>query len=271
MTFKTLLVHAEPDWGSGEALDAAVHLSGLFGAHVIGVGAEAFELPDAPYVEGILVQDLRDQIDVDLAAAQARFTAATAGLAAGATFLSGMERPGVLMARHARGADLIVARRTPSGSSPTNMCRPADLVMETGLPVLITPHAASPLKAERVVVAWKDHREAQRALADALPFLARAKQTLLLSVCAKDDLPEERLKLREVAQRLHRLGVEADIDVQTSKPGSPLRSIEAVANQSEADLIVAGAYSHSPAREWLFGGVTLDLLTDCDRHVLLSR
>lgn len=271
MTFKTLLVHVEPDWGSTEALDAAVHLSSLLGAHLIGVGGEAFELPDDPFVEGGLVQELRDQIDLDLAAARTRFSTATAPLAAGATFISGMERPNTLMALHARGADLVVARRTPSGSSAVNLCYSGDLVMETGLPVLLTPDAAAPLIADRVVVAWKDHRECRRALADAMPFLTGAKQVLLVSICAKDDLAEQKAGLREVVQRLNRLGVHAEAEVKAGKGSSALRSIETVANDMAADLIVAGAYSHSPIREWLFGGVTQDLLDDCDRHVLLSR
>jgi nucleotide-binding universal stress UspA family protein len=271
MTFKTLLVHVEPDWGSTEALDAAVHLSSRLGAHLVGVGGEAFELPDAPFIEGGLVQELRDQIDFDLAAARTRFNAATARLAAGATFVSGMERPNTLMAQHARGADLIVGRRTPSGSSAVNLCHAGDLVMETSLPVLLTPAAAGPLIADRVLVAWKDQRECRRAVADALPFLIGAKQVVLVSICAKENVPEQKVALREVVQRLDRLGVHAEVEVQAGKGGSALRSIEAMANQMAADLLVAGAYSHSPMREWLFGGVTQDLLDDCDRHVLLSR
>jgi nucleotide-binding universal stress UspA family protein len=271
MTFKTLLVHVEPEWGSGEALDAAVHLSGVLGAHVLGVAAEAFEPPSSAYIEGDLVQEMRDQIDADLTTAQARFATATAKLSAGATLLSGLDRPYALMAEHARGADLVVARRTPSGSSATNLCHPADLVMETGLPVLLTPHVAAPLVPDRVLVTWKDHRECRRALTDAMPFLTRAKQVVLLSICAKDDLAAQQAAIREVGHRLERLGVHVYVEARAGKAGSPLRAIETVANTMAADLIVAGAYSHSPVREWLFGGVTQDLLTDCDRHVLLSR
>ncbi len=271
MTFKTLLVHVEPDWGSAEALDAAVHLSSLLDAHVLGVAAEAFELPNASFIEGDLVQIMRDQIDVDLESARTRFMMATAELRAGATFVSGMERPYVLMAQHARGADLVVARRAPSGSSPVNLCHPGDLVMETGLPVLLTPHVAAPLVSDRVLVAWKDQRECRRALADALPFVTRAKQVVLATVCAKEDLSDQQAALSEVGRRLERLGVRADIEVRTGKGASPLRTLEAIANAMTADLIVAGAYSHNPIREWMFGGVTQDFLTDCDRHVLLSR
>jgi nucleotide-binding universal stress UspA family protein len=182
-----------------------------------------------------------------------------------------MDRPYVLMARHARGADLIVARRTPSGSSPTNLCHPGDLVTETGLPILLAPHAAAPLNAERVLVAWKDHRACRRALGDAMPFLTRARQVVLLSICSRDDLSDHQTALREVAHRLERLGVSVHVEAQAGNAGSPLRTIETVANAMAADLIVAGAYSHNAIGEWLFGGVTQDLLTDCDRHVLLSH
>ena len=104
MTFKTVLVHAEPEWGSGEALDVAIHLSRLFAAHVVGVAAEAFNIPSADFVDGSVVQLLRDEVDTDLATAQKRFMAAVEGLPAGATFYSGVDFPHVLMARHARGA-----------------------------------------------------------------------------------------------------------------------------------------------------------------------
>ena len=38
-----------------------------------------------------------------------------------------------------------------------------------------------------------------------------------------------------------------------------------------ADLIVAGAYGHSRAREWLLGGATRDLLGNPQRYLLLSH
>jgi len=271
MAFKTLLVHVEPEWGSAETLDTAVHLSKLLGAHVLGVAGEAYEPPGSAYMEGDLVQDLRDQIAGDLAFARARFTTATAKLKAGATFVSGIDRPYALMAEHARGADLVVARRTPPGSSAVNLCHPGDLVMETGLPVLLTPHAAAPLVPDRILIAWKDHRACRRALSDAMPFLIYAKQVVLISICAKEDVAEQQTALREVCRRLERLGVRVYVEAQAGGSGSPLRMIETVADAMTADLIVAGAYSHSAIREWMFGGVTKDLLTDCDRHVLLSH
>jgi hypothetical protein len=39
------------------------------------------------------------------------------------------------------------------------------------------------LKARRIVVAWKDTREARRAVRDALPFLKEAKEAMIVTVC----------------------------------------------------------------------------------------
>jgi nucleotide-binding universal stress UspA family protein len=271
MSFKTLLAHAEPDWGSGEALDAAMQVANLFGSHIIGVGAEAFELPHHAHVEDALVHMVRDEIDIDLAAAEKRFMAAVKGNPGGATFLSGMERPSVLMARQARGADLIVARRVPLGSSGTNLCHPADLFMETGAPVLIAPQGAPALDGRQVVVAWKDCREARRALTDALPLLTRAERVQLVQVCPPADHSTARAYLREVVERLARHGVKAEVKVIAPTGTSVTTDIEDAADKTGADLIVAGAYSHHRVREWVFGGTTQDLLEDCSRYVLFSR
>jgi len=41
------------------------------------------------------------------------------------------------------------------------------------------------------------------------------------------------------------------------------------ARESGADLLVAGAYSHSRVRELVFGGFTSEVLTACDLPILL--
>jgi nucleotide-binding universal stress UspA family protein len=41
--------------------------------------------------------------------------------------------------------------------------------------------------------------------------------------------------------------------------------------QRKCDLLVAGAYGHSHLNEWIFGGVTQDLLLNSEFCVLLSH
>ena len=52
------------------------------------------------------------------------------------------------------------------------------------------------------------------------------------------------------------------------RPPALPRALEAIAN---ADLIVLGAFGHSRAREWIFGGVTADLLRACPAPLGISR
>jgi nucleotide-binding universal stress UspA family protein len=54
-------------------------------------------------------------------------------------------------------------------------------------------------------------------------------------------------------------------------PGDPERVISKVAQERETDLVVMGAYSHSPIRSWLLGSRTTDLLRSVRVAALLLR
>ena len=43
------------------------------------------------------------------------------------------------------------------------------------------------------------------------------------------------------------------------------------AHELGADLLVMGAYQHSPLREWLLGGVTRHMLANADLPLLLRH
>ena len=53
--------------------------------------------------------------------------------------------------------------------------------------------------------------------------------------------------------------------------GDTAAQLEDVAERKGADLIVAGAYGHSRLREWVFGGVTAEMLMHPRRCVLVSH
>ena len=78
-----------------------------------------------------------------------------------------------------RARALEVMRRGNTG--PMGVAAGA-LLMEVGRPVLVAPPGIERLAAKRVVVAWKDTREARRAVHDALPFLTRADEVLVAVV-----------------------------------------------------------------------------------------
>ncbi|QUD87085.1 universal stress protein [Phenylobacterium montanum] len=273
MSYKTLLVHAE----AGDAADARLALAGgvarMFGARIVGLGAEGFfPLMTSGFAaaDGMVIEAVRERIAADLPLAEQRFRRLTEGCAEGVDWLTGYDYPAVELVRHARGADLVVLSRPPRGAAAAFAAPVADVVLEAGTPVLLAGDTGAPLKAEKVLVAWKNTRESRRALADALPFLMRADKVTVLVVSGESEEVEQ-VGLHEVTARLARHGVDADTLVAPKGQGTAAEAIERTANRLQADLIVAGAYGRSRLQEWALGGVTEDLLAASPRCVLFSH
>lgn len=270
MSYKTILVQAKPDEAGARALALAKVVARMFGACIEGVAAAGFD--DRVYGDAAVELITAEQtlVDGQIAASRDRFLALTKDGTCGARCVSSTDFPLDVMKRHARGADLIVASRPSAHGSAGFDCQPADLVMETGLPVLLAADGSAELKAEHVLVAWRDQREAIRAISDALPFLMQAHSVHVVSICPADHEGSARAGLLEVKQRLLRHGVAAETEI-LAPTGAATADIEAAADGRHADLIVAGAYGHNRLREWAFGGVTQDLLAGSTKFVLLSR
>ncbi len=145
--------------------------------------------------------------------------------------------------------------------------------MQTGRPVLVTPPEASELNVASVVVAWKDTREGRRAVSDALPFLKRAATVHVVEICESETAaPATAARLADVANHLLRHGVQATVEAAiTERNAAAADQLLNVVEQRKADLIVAGAYGHSRAQEWVFGGFTRTLLGQTTRAVLFSH
>ncbi len=147
----------------------------------------------------------------------------------------------------------------------------ANLVMQAGRPVLVVPSDAATFSADRVLVAWKDTREARRAVSDALPLLTKAKEVHVVAIPEPEGNDAATLAgADDVVNWLARHGVQA---AAIARPdfGGVGKSIERVADEIGADIIVAGAFGHSRFMEWLLGGVTRHLLRSAKACVLFSH
>jgi nucleotide-binding universal stress UspA family protein len=144
-------------------------------------------------------------------------------------------------------------------------------VLRAGRPVLLVPDTVAALPLRRVVVAWKDTRESRRAMRDALPFLQQAKEVLLVEVGENESESQAKKNLADVGAYLvrHRVIVAAEV---WRRPRRPVATeLLDVVEKEKADLIVAGGYGHSRLGEWIFGGVTRELLTASPVCCLLSH
>lgn len=274
MTYKSILVHAEHLAAAEPRLAVAAALARRFDATLVGLGAESLDWAGVsdPYgiAAGQWLAVVAEQIQVDLASAEKAFRRYAKDL--NHEWLALREAPDYAMARLSRSADLIVAGGAPlDDTGQYRTAAPADLVLLSGRPVLVAPPTGHSLRAEQIIVAWTDSREARRALTDAMPFLRTADGVTVLEICADDDLENAKHQTGEVARHLKRHGVKATAKTKVAHNSQVAGAIYGEARAQGADLIVSGAYGHNRFQELVLGGVTRDLLRNPEQFVLLSH
>jgi nucleotide-binding universal stress UspA family protein len=274
MSYASILVHVTAGKTGAPQLGLARAMAERFDATLIGVGAEMVPplVPDSGYYsfQGDWFTIMRGDIENNLKSAKAAFDAAGAGLSKPTLWEAGIQYPTGAVARASRAADLIIADARGSTSDVYRQVDPAELAITSGRPVLVAPRRGEALEARRVVLAWKDTREARRALSDAMPFFEKAERVLVLEVCDQAEAEDAGIRTSDVAEALGRHGVTAEAKVAVHKHPDG-HEILRQASVFGADLVVAGAYGHTRVGEWVFGGVTRDLLVQDDIHVLLSH
>ncbi|HEY1930213.1 MAG TPA: universal stress protein [Caulobacteraceae bacterium] len=270
--YAAVLTHVQRD--APERLACARDLARRFGAALIGLGAEAIPPIAAGPATGVVQAQwftaCNEAAEENLRVAREMFRAACAGLGAGGEWRQSLEVPIEVIARASRAADLIVASAPDGQGSIYRDARPSELALLTGRPVLVAPSREKTLSADRVVLAWKDTREARRAMADALPFFRRAKAVLVLEVAGRH-LEDAQSRCADVVSALERHGVQAEPSAVAAMGRTDGEEILNQASAFGADLIVAGAYGHPRLGEMIFGGVTRTLLSQHDLFVLLSH
>ena len=106
--------------------------------------------------------------------------------------------------------------------------------------MLAVPPEVDVLKAERILIGWKETREARRALQDALPLLHEAKSVSVAAVCDEDTEALSGRHINDVVRYLARHRISASA-ITTSAKGSIANELVRIAQVENADLIVAGA------------------------------
>ena len=260
---------------SGVAL--ACELAALFGAELTGVSGSVPAMPFIePYPGGAMVGNgliERQQLaEDDIKRAEGRFRSVAGARNLRLSWRAGVYDPDEITARHARKADLIILRPDSGWPRMSTAVNPGNVMMDAGRPVLVSPPNVS-LKPmlSHVLIAWKDCREARRALADSLPLLARAEKITVLEVSEAAEKPRHYESLQDVADFIDLHGMSATaIAVSPNGQSTADRLLEyALANG--IGLVVLGGYGHARAREWIFGGVTHTLLRNSQVSCLFSH
>ncbi|WP_036257324.1 universal stress protein [Methylocapsa aurea] len=276
MSYATLMVHLDLDQRNDARLRIAGDLAERFTARVIGVAAQAEIIPMYYATDGygaaFVAEDNLAEIKQRVQQAEERFRTALAGRAKEIEWRSALEEPAVYIAEQSRAADLVIIGKTSveDKNEPAPQIDPGDLIGRTGRPLLIVPNEVPILRAERILIAWKDTRESRRAVFDALPFLRACQQAIVAEIDEDNDPAEANRRVQDVVAWLARHGVNGVGVVEPLRDHAGAQ-LDALGHKEAADLIVAGAYGHSKFREWILGGVTRDLLKQTARCQLLAH
>jgi len=275
MTYATLMVHLELGRPNTALLKITAELAGRFRAGVIGIAArQPMQMVCGDgYVAGDLYQQDRDEIVRELNAAEAEFRAALRGRVAFVEWRSAQRYAYLAdcIADEVRGADLLLTGvATGDFLDASRAVNTGELVMRAGRPVLIVPTGASTLTLDHALIGWKDTRETRRAVSDALPLLKHATRVSVVEISADEDLSAARRRVGDVVAWLGHHAIQAEGSAQRST-GDDATALYAIGQDLGTDVVVAGAYGHSRLREWVFGGVTRDLLLSANRCALVSH
>ncbi|WP_042878807.1 universal stress protein [Cupriavidus necator] len=275
MHFRTILVDLREDHARAARIEAAARLAAQSGGTVVGLTATGTQLEpfrgagaEAGSYAGLAAGHLQRLT----AAHEAVLKEGTRQVSAAVTtrhFVVEAEA-GWALADEGRYADLILPG-PPGGDAgiPAPMAGTAEYVLlHAGRPVLLIPGRACPVLPGRVAIAWNGRREAARAVADALPWLASATGVSIVVVEGGADGPDRASGVR-LADWLASHGVSADLHVEPG--GNPDEVLPRMAMDLHADVLVAGGYGRPRLRELVLGGTTRALLHQAALPVFLSR
>src|SRR5262245_2729349 len=207
MSFSTLMVHLDPGQSNERLLQIAGHLAEQFNSRVVGITAgdvRPLYFLDGPAAQEILEKD-QASLQTQMAECERKFRHALRGLADRIEWRCALERPARFVAREARAVDLIITSAKPGNIDSLREVGPGELVLQAGRPVLVVPQEVEWLRSSSVLVAWKDCREARRAICDALPLLHKARQVIVVELTESDsDRAAARKRIDDVATWLVR-------------------------------------------------------------------
>jgi nucleotide-binding universal stress UspA family protein len=260
MTYATIMVHVDFDAATEGRVRLAVGVADHFKSRLIGIAA----------IAPLFTRDNPDELKVALDEQEHQFRLIASKGSRQVEWRSAFDPPTEFLAREARAADLMIIGRQHLFEDPYRSLNPGALLLRVGRPVLVVPNGLDRLRADRVAVAWKDTREARRVLPDSLPFLHDAEKLFLVEIREDPEIEDSEHRVSDVMNYLtrHRVTTSAVLMLQAANVTDELLH---VVRTKQIDLLVAGAYGHSRLGEWVFGGVTRELLCKSPVCCLLSH
>ncbi len=274
MGYRDIIVHLDGASRSEVRLDVAIGLARRFGSRLVGLFAES-----AAHALSIAARDPGRELAAATASAEALFQRKTLECsfqtdwrAIATVNDTELAKQMIFAARH---ADLtILAQHDPDLRS---IGVPADfaeqIVLHSGLPVMVVPHSGNfRVVGKRIVVTWNASREAARALADAMPLLAKADHLVLIVInSAEIGLPFGHDPFASLISHLAVHGISARTEQLAAGDIAAMDLLLSRLTDEAADLLVLGAHGHYGFPYLHRGGATRHILSHMPVPVLMSH
>ena len=167
-------------------------------------------------------------------------------------------------------SDLIISGREPKqrefGGPAVTLI--GDLLAQIRTPLLVTGDRLVEWDTcGPAVIAWNGSYEAANAVRSAIPLLKMAGETRVVEFSEEKKAQFPSTILLEY---LSRHGIHAQLEtLETSDPID--EALVSFAQIVDAGIVVMGAYGHSRAGEFLFGGVTRALIKNCPIALVMGH
>jgi len=254
-----------------------ISIADAFGAHAAGIAFSYDPVIPATVMGGVpasLIEEQRAENEKAARDATAKFE--DAAKRAGISFESVIMNGSIPAAADSFGAmarrfDLsVIAQGEPDKMAPEEVIVEGAL-FGSGRPVVVVPYIQKAgLALDRVMVAWDASRSAARAVADALPLLAKAKAIDVVLVASERPKSDE-IAGADIGQHLARHGLNVEVKRIVVTDTDVANTLLSHAADTSADFMVMGGYGHSRLREFVLGGATRGILSSMTIPVLLSH
>jgi len=274
---KTILLHAQDDSSLDQRLEAAMSLARACEAHLTclhvtpieayvafdGFGG-VFVMNDVIKALDEAEQRLRERIEQRLRSEDVAwdYVQVTGNVA------SQVIRNGAL-------ADLIVTGREPHRSDfpGPSIGLLGDLLHRARTPLFIPAGNGRPVDPTgTAIIAWDGSFEAANAVRSAVGLLKLASEVRILQV--REEREDKTFPGTRLLEYLSRHGVHAELRVEPPG-GAEGEAVAGVllahASAAGAAYLVMGGYNHSRVGEYLFGGVTRTLLSECTVPLFIAH
>jgi nucleotide-binding universal stress UspA family protein len=273
MSIASVMVYVDTAQQEAGQVAVADNIASRFEASILGVSAVAVQPPFV--AEGVIIEETTEEDVKRLRAALAEkedwFRRVVSSASDRVEWRWAIADPTGFVVEQARAADLVVVKRSSLKANPSHFFDPADAMLRMGRPTLSVPDGVTELSGDRIVVGWKDTREARRAVCDAMPFLTRASKVTIVEICTSDEQDAAHRRVRDVANYLKKHGANCEHEIRVHTAEADAGYLIRLAEDVRADLIVAGGYGHSRLGEWIFGGMTYSLLQEAQICLLMSH